>query len=49
MPQSTISPSQTAEVARLDLSVESARAGAESSTFYGAGCAAFSCNCFAEE
>lgn len=49
MPQNTITPTQTAEVSRLDLSVESARVAAESSNFYGGGCGPFSCNRFAEE
>ena len=51
MLRNTISPTQTAEVARLDLFVESARSGAESSNFYGGGCGSFncSCNCFTEE
>lgn len=51
MPVSTITPTQTAEVSRLDLAVESARIGAEASNFYGGGCGSFSCNCncFTEE
>ena len=51
MPQNTITPAQTAEISRLELSIESARLGAESSNFYGGGCGSFSCNCncFAEE
>lgn len=46
MPQNTITPSQTAEVSRLDLSVESARLGAEASSLYS--CNAFNGSCFAE-
>jgi len=47
MPQNTITPTQTAQVSRLNLSVEIARSGADTSNVYGSG--PFNCSCFAEE
>lgn len=47
MPQNVITPGQAAEVPRMELAVESARAAAESSSLYS--CNAFTGSCFAEE